>query len=89
MRFRERNEVMLHVANDLTVLAKLFAVLAARSSDVGTWRLYRDHQHAAVLLVTERGCRIVKVLQASPGLNARRTKWWLWKRSIAPCPPSV
>ena len=62
---QERNEVMLHIANDLGVLAKLFAILAAQSSGVGVWRFYSDHQYAAVLLVTETDCGIVKVLQAA------------------------
>jgi hypothetical protein len=60
---QERNEVMLHIANDL--LAKLFAVLAAQSSVVGAWRFYSDHQHAAVLLVTGKDSGIVAVLQAA------------------------
>jgi hypothetical protein len=62
---QERNEVMLHIANDLDVLAKLFAVLAAQSSVVGAWRFYSDHRHAAVLLVTEKDSGIVAVLQAA------------------------
>ena len=39
-----RNEVMLHIANNFGVLAKLFAVLAAQSSGVGAWRFYSDHK---------------------------------------------
>jgi hypothetical protein len=46
---QERNEVMLHIANNFGVLAKLFAVLAAQSSGVGAWRFYSDHERAAVL----------------------------------------
>jgi hypothetical protein len=61
----ERNEVILHIANDLKMLAKLFAVLAGQSSDVGAWRFYSDHQHAAVLLVTGKDSGIVEVLQAA------------------------
>jgi hypothetical protein len=61
----ERNEVMLHIANDLKILAKLFAVLAKQSSDVGAWRFYSDHQHAAVLLVTGKDSSIVGVLEAA------------------------
>jgi hypothetical protein len=62
---QERNEVMLHIADDLGVLAKLFTVLAAQSSGVGAWRFYSDHRHAAVLLVTGKDSSIVNVLQAA------------------------
>lgn len=49
---QERDEVMLHVANDLGVLAKLFAFLAIQSPNVDAWRFYSDHQRAAILLIT-------------------------------------
>jgi hypothetical protein len=62
---QERNEVMLHIANDLSVLAKLFTVLAAQSSSVGAWRFYSDHRRAAVLLVTGKDSSIVSILQAA------------------------
>lgn len=62
---QERNEVMLHIANDLEVLAKLFAVLAAQSSAVGAWRFYSDHERAAVLLVTGKDSGIIRILQAA------------------------
>jgi hypothetical protein len=62
---QERNEVMLHIANDLSVLAKLFAVLAAQSSGVGAWCFYSDHRRAAVLLVTGKDSGIVGILQAA------------------------
>ncbi len=61
----ERNEVMLHIANDLKVLAKLFAVLAKESSDLGAWRFYSDHQRAAILLVAGKDTSIVGILQAA------------------------
>jgi hypothetical protein len=62
---QERNEVMLHIANDLAVLAKLFTVLAAQSSGVGAWRFYSDHCRAAVLLVTGKDSNIVGILQSA------------------------
>ena len=62
---QERNEVMLHVDNDLAVLAKLFAVLAAQSPGVGAWRFYSDHRRAAVLLVTGKDSGLVAILQAA------------------------
>jgi hypothetical protein len=62
---QERNEVMLHIANDLSVLAKLFTVLATQSSGVGAWRFYSDHRRAAVLLVTGKDSDIVGILQAA------------------------
>jgi len=60
---QERSEVMLHVANDLGVLAKLFAVLAVQSPSVDAWRFYSDHRYAAVLLVTEKDSEIVEALR--------------------------
>lgn len=62
---QERNEVMLHIDNDLGVLAKLFTVLAAQSSGVGARRFYSDHRRAAVLLVTGKDSSPVGVLQAA------------------------
>jgi hypothetical protein len=62
---QERNEVMLHIANDLGVLAKLFAILAAQSPRVDGWRFHSDHRRAAVLLVTARDSDIVTILQAA------------------------
>ena len=62
---QERNEVTLHVANDLSVLARLFAVLATRSPGVDAWRFYSDHRHAAVLLITGKDSEIVGALQSA------------------------
>ena len=62
---QERSEVMLHIANDLGVLAKLFAVLAVQSPGVDAWRFYSDHRHAAVLLITEKDSEIVKALRSA------------------------
>jgi hypothetical protein len=62
---QERDEVMLHIANDLGVLAKLFAVLAVQSPGVDAWRFYSDHRHAAVLLVTGKDSEIVEALRSA------------------------
>ncbi len=62
---QERDEVMLHVANDLGVLARLFAVLAVQSPSVDAWRFYSDHRRAAVLLITGKGGEIAEVLRAA------------------------
>jgi hypothetical protein len=61
----ERNEVMLHIANDLDVLAKLFAALAKHSSGIGAWRFYSDHRRATIHLVTEEDSGVVEALQAA------------------------
>jgi len=62
---QERNEVMLNIANDLGVLAKLFAVLAVQSPGVDAWRFYSDHQRAAVLLIADKNSRIIDLLRAA------------------------
>jgi len=57
-------EITLHVANDLSVLARLFAALAEQQQGILAWCFLSKHERTTVLLVTESAEQAAQLLQA-------------------------
>ena len=61
---RQQTEIALHVPNNLNLLARLFANLAAQSENIQAWCFYSDHGRATILLVTGNESEASRVLRA-------------------------
>ena len=70
---RQRTEVALHIPNDLTVLAKLFAALEVARANILAWCFYSGHDQATTLLVTVNESDTSRVLQQA-GFECETTR---------------